>query len=230
VDRLLSLGDKRAINLMTHRSNISFLDLKDTAEEHRQVILQTGHSIYPVCEGSLDNIKGVVHVKMLLKQYLTQSPVSLSSLIQPVKYVNENSSSYTILNILRTSKIHQAVVIDEYGSAQGIITLNDILSDLIGDFADNDIGDKPKIKLTEYGFYLVDGQYQLDDFLSQFDLGLSEEDEDEIANVTTIAGLVFQLLDHVPEEGERVIYKGYIFEVIDMDGNRIDKLSMKKTH
>ncbi|MBP3943578.1 HlyC/CorC family transporter [Sphingobacteriaceae bacterium WQ 2009] len=228
VDRLLSLGDKKAINLMTHRSNISFLDLQDTAEEHRKIILDSEHSIYPVCDGSLDNIVGVIHVKLLLKKYLTNSSQSLRSLIQPIQFVNENSSSYSILNMLQNSKIHQAIVIDEYGSPQGIITLNDILTDLVGDFADNDTGDKPKLRLMEDGNYIIDGQYQLDDFLTEFELGLSEEDEDDLNNVTTIGGLVFLLLDHVPEEGERTEYKNLIFEVVDMDGNRIDKLIIRK--
>ncbi|UIR56726.1 hemolysin family protein [Sphingobacterium sp. SRCM116780] len=228
VDRLLNLGDKKAINLMTHRSNIAFLDLEDSFEEHRQVIMNTEHTMYPVCEGSLDNVKGVVHVKALLSQYLKEKPIDLYQLIEPIKFVNEYSSAYSILKTLRSSHIHQAIVIDEYGSPQGVITLRDILSDLVGNLSEDQSSDKPHIRYREDGSYIADGQYQLDEFLEKFEIGLSETDEEEINNITTLGGLVFLLLDHVPIEGEKVNYKNLEFEVLDMDGNRIDKILFRK--
>jgi len=227
VDRLLSLGDKKAVNLMTHRKNIVFLDLEDSFEENRKIILDNDHSIYPVCEGGLDNIKGVVHVKSLLRQCLQNEPFDLRTLMLPIKFVNEFSSSYSIMNTLRTSSIHQAVVIDEYGSPQGIITLRDIVGDLVGNITESDLSARPTIRQLENGDYVVDGQYQIEDLLDEFEIGLSEEDEDEINNVTTVGGLVFLRLDHVPEEGERVRFKNLVFEVLDMDGHRIDKLLLK---
>lgn len=228
VDRLLSLGDKKAINLMTHRSNIAFLDLEDSFEEHRHIIMNTEHTMYPICEGNLDNIKGVVHVKKLLSQYLKEKPIDLQQLIEPIKFVNEHSSAYSILAILRASHIHQAIVIDEYGSTQGVITLRDILSDLVGNLPEDQSTGKPRIRKREDGSYIADGQYQLDRFMEEFEIGLSEEDEDEINNITTLGGLVFLLLDHVPLEGEQVHYKNIEFEVLDMDGNRIDKILFRK--
>ncbi len=227
VDRLLSLGDKKAVNLMTHRKNIVFLDLEDSFEENRKIILDNNHSIYPVCEGGLDNIKGVVHVKSLLRQCLQNEPFDLRTLMLPIKFVNEFSSSYSIMNTLRTSSIHQAVVIDEYGSPQGIITLRDIVGDLVGNITESDLSARPTIRQLENGDYVVDGQYQIEDLLDEFEIGLSKEDEDEINNVTTVGGLVFLRLDHVPEEGERVRFKNLVFEVLDMDGHRIDKLLLK---
>ncbi|WP_293888181.1 MULTISPECIES: hemolysin family protein [unclassified Sphingobacterium] len=229
VDRLLSLGDKKAVNLMTHRKNIVFLDLAESFEENRKIILDNDYSIYPVCEGGLDNIQGVVHVKSLLRQCLQNEPFDLRVLMLPIKFVNEFSSSYSIINTLRTSSIHQAVVIDEYGSPQGIITLRDIVGDLVGNIAESDISARPTIRQLENGDYVVDGQYQIETLLDEFEIGLSEEDENEISNVTTVGGLVFLRLDHVPEEGERIQFKNLIFEVLDMDGHRIDKLLMKVT-
>lgn len=227
VDRLLSLGDKKAVNLMTHRKNIIFLDLEDSFEEHRKTILAHDHSMYPVCEGGLDNIKGIVHVKTLLRQYLLGNPINLRELISPIQFVNEFSSSYSIMNTLRTSRVHQAVVIDEYGSPQGIITLRDIMSDLVGNITEGEIASKPTIRQLEDGSYVIDGQYHLENILEKFDIDLSEEDEEEINNVVTIGGLVFLLLDHVPIEGERVTFKNMLLEVLDMDGHRIDKLLVK---
>lgn len=225
VDRVFSLGDKRAINLMTHRSNIVWLDVDDKYEVHRDTILKSGHTVYPVCKGGLDNITGVVHIKSLLNQYLTNNPIQLDSLTQPLNYVHENSSAYSILNKFKASKIHQAVVLDEYGSLQGIVTINDILSSLVGDISDGDTGERPEIVAREDGSLLIDGQYQLDDLLVALNIDPSDDNGDDgLGSISTIAGLVLLKLGHMPMEGERVQWKDHEFEVVDMDGNRIDKI------
>jgi len=224
VDRVFSLGDKRAINLMTHRSNIVWLDVDDEYEVHRDTILKSGHTVYPVCKGGLDNIKGVVHIKSLLNQYLTNNPIQLDTLTQPLNYVHENSSAYSILNKFKTSKIHQAVVLDEYGSLQGIVTINDILSSLVGDISDSDAAERPEIVSREDGSLLIDGQYQLDDLLVALNIDSSDDEDDGMGSISTIAGLVLLKLGHMPTEGERVQWKDHEFEVLDMDGNRIDKI------
>ncbi|SKB37419.1 putative hemolysin [Parapedobacter luteus] len=223
VDRVFSLGDKRAVNLMTHRSNIVWLDIDDEYEEHKRTILESGHTVYPVCKDSLDNIIGVVHIKFLLKQYLIDQPINLMQLTQPVNYVHENSSAYSILNKFKASKIHQAVVLDEYGSLQGIVTINDILSSLVGDISNSDTAERPEIVRREDGSMLIDGQYQLDNLFTL--LNITTDDEDNgLGNINTIAGLVLLKLGRMPITGERMQWKNYEFEVIDMDGNRIDKV------
>lgn len=226
VDRILSMGDKRAINLMIHRSNIVYLDLQDSIEDIRKNIIKYGHTEYPVCDGNFDHIKGIIHSKTLLKAFLSQKEVILNNLIQPIPFVNENSSVYNVLEVLKNNKVLQAVVIDEYGSPQGIITGKEIMSALVGGFDENSDNKTNTLRLREDGSYIIDGRYQLDDFFEKFEIGLSEEDEEAIGNITTIAGLVFLLLDHIPIEGETVIYKGHKLEVIDMDGNRIDKIAI----
>jgi len=224
VDRVFSLGDKRAVNLMTHRSNIVWLDIDDDYEEHKDTILKSGHTVYPVCQGGLDNIIGVVHIKSLLKQYLIDEPIQLKQLTQPLNYVHENSSAYSILNKFKVSKIHQAVVLDEYGSLQGIVTINDILSSLVGDISDGDTADRPEIVAREDGSLLVDGQYQLDELLTALHIETSEEEEDGLGSISTLAGLILLKLGHMPALGERIQWKAHEFEVVDMDGNRIDKV------
>lgn len=224
VDRVFSLGDKRAINLMTHRSNIIWLDIDDDYTVHRETILKSGHTVYPVCQGELDKVLGVVHIKSLLNQYLTDEPIQLSSLTQPLNYVHENSSAYSILNKFKASKIHQAIVLDEYGSLQGIVTINDILSGLVGDISEGDNDERPEIISREDGSMLIDGQYQLDDLFETLNIDLSDEEDDGLGSISTIAGLVLLRLGHMPAVGERVRWKNYEFEVMDMDGNRIDKV------
>ncbi|HWK58314.1 MAG TPA: hemolysin family protein [Parapedobacter sp.] len=223
VDRVFSLGDKRAINLMTHRSNIVWLDINDGYDVHRDTILKSGHTVYPVCQGGLDNISGVVHIKSLLNQYLIEEPIQLDRLTQPLNYVHENSSAYSILNKFKASKIHQAVVLDEYGSLQGIVTINDILSGLVGDISDGDTGERPEIVAREDGSLLIDGQYQLDELFVALNID-AEDEEDGMGSISTIAGLILLKLGHMPTAGERVQWKNHEFEVMDMDGNRIDKI------
>lgn len=224
VDRVFSLGDKRAVNLMTHRTNIEWLDINDDYDTHKTTILSSGHTVYPVCQGGLDNIIGVVHIKSLLKQYLSERPIQLAELTQPLNYVHENSSAYSILNKFKTSKIHQAVVLDEYGSLQGIVTINDILSNLVGDISDGDTAERPEIVAREDGSLLIDGQYQLDDLFAALRIDTSEEEEDSLSGINTLAGLILLKLGYMPTAGERVQWKNHEFEVVDMDGNRIDKV------
>lgn len=228
VDRLLNIGDKRAINMMVHRSNISYLDLENTFEENKKYIISNEHTEYPVCFGNFDNIRGIVHTKTLLNSLLKNQEIDLEKLVQPIPFVNENSSIYNVLEILKNAHVLQAIVIDEYGSPQGIITLKDIMAGLVGSNDNQGQTINKLVRQREDGSFILDGRYQLDDFFVKFDIGLSEEDEEEIGNITTLGGLVFLLLDHVPSEGETVTYKGYTFEVIDMDANRIDKVALTK--
>lgn len=229
VDRLLEVGDKRAINLMVHRSDIFYIDLQDSMDDIKETIIKNNHNEYPVCDGNFDNIKGIIDAKVLLKTLLLNKELEITKLIQPIPFVNENSNVYSVLEILRNSRHLQAVVVDEYGSPQGIITAKEIMSALIGGFEENESISKSKIfRQREDGSFIIEGRYQLDDFFDKFDIELSEEDEDELSNVTTVGGLLFSLLDHVPTEGEYITYKGYRLEVIDMDGNRIDKIALDK--
>lgn len=229
VDRLLTIGDKKAINIMVHRNDITYLDMQDSFEEVRTYILRSNHTEYPVCDGNFDNIKGIVSAKDLLKAFLNNDHPDIQRLIKPIPFVNENSGIYAVMEVLKSSRVNQAVVIDEYGSPQGIITLKDILSNLVGTFDDETKESRSRlVREREDGSFILDGRYQLDDFFERFNIELSDEEEEELSNITTVGGLVFLFLDHVPAEGESITYKGYKLEVIDMDGNRIDKVVLTK--
>lgn len=228
VDRLLDIGDKKAINMMVHRSDISYIDLQASFEDIKSYILKSNHTEYPICDGNFDHIKGIITSKALLQAFILETEPNLENLVQPIPFVNENSSIYSVLETLKSSKVLQAVVIDEYGSPQGIITSKDIIANLVGGFDYNDELRFKAFRQREDGSFILDGRFQLDDFFDKFEIGMSEEDEEDLSNVTTIGGLVFLLLDHYPTEGESVYYKGYKLEVLDMDGNRIDKIMMTK--
>lgn len=229
VDRLLEVGDLRAMNLMVHRSDIFYLNLQDSLDDIQANIIKYNHNEYPVCDGNFDQVKGIVDAKVLLKTILQKKRLDLQNLIQPIPFVNENSNVYTVLEILQDSKQLQAVVIDEYGSPQGIITAKEIIAALVGGFEGNENLNRSKsFRQREDGSYIIEGRYQLSHFFDQFNIELSEEEEEVISNITTIGGLLFLFLDHVPTEGEFIEYKGYRLEVIDMDGNRIDKVALEK--
>jgi len=224
MDRLFDIGDKKAIHMMVHRSNITYLDLQNTFEENKKYILANEHTEYPVCDGNFDNIRGIIHAKTLLKNYIRNREIDLEKLIQPIPFVNENSSIYTVLEMLKNNKVLQAIVIDEYGSPQGLITMKDIMASLVGNFDAQQQKNNGTVRQREDGSFVLDGWYQLDAFLERFNILLSEEEEEEYSNITTIGGLVFLTLDRVPVEGDHILFYGHRLEVIDMDGNRIDKI------
>lgn len=226
VDRILRLGDKKAINLMVHRSRITYLDINNSFEVNKNFILLDEHTEYPVCDGSFDEIKGVVHIKSLLSAYLNGSEPNLAQLVRPIPYVHENSFAYAALETLRNSEVTQAVVVDEYGSPQGIITMQDIMGTLVGGLAVEEVSGNKYIRQRVDGTYMVDGSYQIDDFFSYFNLTTTPKEQHDLGSTTTVAGLVFLLLDHIPKEGDTATYKNLSFEVIDMDAHRIDKLSV----
>lgn len=228
VDRLLILGDKKAINLMVHRSEIVCLDIKNTFEENRSIIFESEHSEYPVVDGNFDNVRGIIHVKSFLKKYMANEPIVFEELLEPIPYVNENSYAYNVLDTFKNSSASLAVVIDEYGIPQGIISMKDIVSTLMGSNEGMDNIEEANIRQREDGTYIVDGRIQITDFMEHFQIFLNEEEEEEIGNITTLGGLVFLLLDHVPVEGESILFQSHQLEVLDMDGHRVDKVLIQK--
>lgn len=228
VDRLLALGDKRAINLMVHRSNIDCLDLQNSFEDNKVIIRRSEHTELPVIDGSFDRVRGVIHVKTFLKKYIDDQPIQLEELIEPMPFVNENTYAYSVLKVFKNAKAQLAVVIDEYGIPQGIVSIKDIVKTLFGDIENGEDQSEPQIRKREDGSHIIDGRTQLSDFLEYFQIYLNEDEEEDLGNVTTLGGLVFLTLDHVPEEGEAINFKNYRLEVIDMDGHRIDKVLLTK--
>lgn len=224
VDRLLVLGDKRAINLMVHRSDIDYLDLENSFEENKNIIRQSEHTEFPVVDGNFDQIKGIIHVKTFLKKYIDNKPIDLRTLVKPIPFVNENTSAYNILKALKSGNAQLAAVVDEYGIPQGIVSIKDIVRQLFGDMSNSEERSDGTIRKREDGSFIIDGRTQLDDFLDYFQIDLNDEEEEEVSTITTLGGLVFLTLDHVPVEGEFIFFKNYKLEVIDMDGHRIDKV------
>ncbi|MEP7259342.1 MAG: hemolysin family protein [Flavitalea sp.] len=218
IERIFHLGDRNITSLMTHRSDVIWFDVNDNEVSIREKILQEPHSVYPICDGQIDNIKGVVSIKDL---YVAPDITRFKDLMLPPLYVPENNTPYQVLEKYKQSKIHSCFIIDEYGSLLGMITLNDILEAIVGDLPEQNINDYEIVE-REDGTYLVDAQIPFYDFLSRFEkTEWMNEGEQEF---DTLAGFILHQLKRIPHTGDKFEWGGFKIEIIDMDANRIDKV------
>jgi len=221
IERVFHLGDRNITSLMTHRTEIVWLDINDTVQDVKNKLPEIVYSTYPVCDGVVDEIKGIVYVKDLLK---AAPETKLEHLIKPTLFVPENNKAYQLLEKIKTSKIHACFIVSEYGTLEGMITLNDIVEAIVGDVPQ--VGQEEyEIVKREDGTFLVDALIQFYDFLSYFERAeWMNEGEHEF---DTLAGFVLHELEHIPATGESFSWKDFHFEIIDMDGQRIDKILVK---
>ena len=218
IERVFHLGDRNITSLMTHRSDIIWFDLYDNEVAIKEKIVKEPHSVYPICDGQIDNIKGVVSIKDL---YVANDLTLFKDLMIPPLYVPENNTAYQVLEKFKESKIHSCFIIDEYGSLLGMITLNDILEAIVGDLPEQNIDDY-EITEREDGSYLVDAQIPFYDFLRRFDkTEWMNEGEQEF---DTLAGFILHQLERIPATGDKMDWEGFQIEIIDMDAQRIDKV------
>lgn len=225
VERVFELGDRRVNTLFTPKMKIAYFNTTDSWNEVKEKINIEKHSAYPVCnDDNLDDIIGVVSVKNLFTQIVSEKEFDLKSFATPVLYINENTYSYTVLELFKKEKIHYGIVVDEYGATQGMVTKDDVIDALLGDLSDED-EDEPKILQRDENSWLVDGQYSVIDFLKYFDINLLDIDS---VNYTTLAGLIININNTLPKVGDRFSLGDYQLEVVDKDGQRIDKVMVTK--
>ncbi|MGV3529294.1 MAG: hemolysin family protein [Flavisolibacter sp.] len=221
IERIFHLGDRNITSLMTHRSDIVWFDVNDNEEKIKEKILREPHSVYPICDGEIDNIKGMISIKDM---YVSDDRTLFKDLMRPALFVPENNSAYQVMEKFKKSKDQTCFVVDEYGSLQGMITLNDILEAIVGDMPQTDDEDYQVISRGD-GTFLVDAQIPFYDFLTYFKkTAWLDEEEHEF---DTLAGCVLHELEHIPEAGEKLRWNEFDMEVLDMDGHRIDKVLVK---
>jgi len=218
IERVFHLGDRNITSLMTHRSDIIWFSLDDNEEKMKQKIISERHSIYPICDGDIDQLKGIISIKDL---YVSDDSTLFKDLMKPALFVPENNSAYQVMEKFKESQLHSAFIVDEYGTILGMITLNDILEAIVGDIPQPDLQDY-SVTRRDDGSYLIDGQIPFYDFLSYFDkadwMGEGEHEFD------TLAGFILHELERIPQTGDKMDWRGFNFEIIDMDGHRIDKI------
>jgi CBS domain containing-hemolysin-like protein len=222
VDRVFVLGDREVDELMTHRSDLVCLDIADTLSSVKAKAAREIHSIYPVIDGDLDNLIGVVSVKDLFPRDLANESFQLRDFVTKPLYLHENTAVYRALEQFRNNRIDNAIIVDEYGSIKGMLAMDDVISALLGDGTSVD-QDEYKIIEREDGSWLADGQLPYFEFLDHFEL-----EEEEEGDFNTLAGFVLHQLQHIPTTGEKIRWKQFEFEIIDMDERRIDKILIKK--
>lgn len=218
IERVFHLGDRNITSLMTHRNDIVWFDLLKDEQKIKEKVIAEPHSVYPVCDVNIDNIKGVVAIKDL---YVHENTTLLKEIMQPALFVPENNSAYQVLERFKETKVHCCFVVDEYGSLLGMITLNDILEAIVGEIPQVDVSDYEIIERSD-GSYFVDGQIPFYDFLSAFEktewMHEGEHDFD------TLAGFILHQLERIPRTGDTLEWRGFTFEIADMDSHRIDKI------
>jgi putative hemolysin len=218
IERVFHLGDRNITSLMTHRNDIIWIDINATLVSAKHIIRESLHSVYPVCEGNIDNIRGVLFIKDL---YLAEDSVTIQNLMKPGVYVPENNSPYQVLERFKETKIHNCFIVDEYGTFLGMITLNDILEAIVGDVPEHG-QDEYEIIERKDGSFLADAQLPFYDFLSRF--GKTEWMAEGEQEFDTLAGFILHQLERIPQTGDQLEWKGFSFEIVDMDNHRIDKI------
>ena len=224
IERVFHLSDRNITSLMTHRSDIVWLEANQTVAEAKSSMDDVIHSIYPVCENTIDKIRGVVNIKDF---FSVAEDTKISTLMKDAMYVPENNTAYQVLEKFKETKVHQCFIVDEYGSVQGLITLNDILEAIVGGIPQEE-DEAYEIKERADGSFLVDAQIPFYDFLRRFNRTewMMEGDQD----FDTLAGFIIHELEKIPGTGDMLKWKIFIFEIVDMDNHRIDKVlvSLKK--
>jgi putative hemolysin len=216
------LGDLRVGHFLTPRTEIEWLDIEDTTEEHKRIIIESGRSRFPVAQGSLDDVMGVVQAKDMLVAFLKGGTVDLQENLREPLFVPENMPALKVLELLGDTRLPMALVIDEFGGLQGLVTVNDILEAIVGDISVRGEMDEPEIVQREDGSYLLDGMLTVDEVSELLQLdefpGLKE------GHFQTLAGFIITYLGRIPSTADSFEWENLRFEVIDMDGLRVDKV------
>jgi len=222
VERVFELGDRKVNTLYTHRVDLVYFNIDDDLETIKQKIDSEKHSAYPVCNANnIDDILGIVLLKDLFKPSLS-AHFNLADHIKKPLFFNENTYAYKVLELFKSRRTHYGIVVDEYGSTLGIVTMDDMLDALVGDVSEE--GDEEyEITKRDENSWFVDGQYSLIDFIKYFGLQL-----DKNIKFTTVAGLAIHHSNSFPNVGDKIIIQDLELEIVDKDGQRIDKIIVRR--
>ncbi|HJX35225.1 MAG TPA: hemolysin family protein [Desulfatiglandales bacterium] len=225
IERVFRLADRRVSVLMTHRADIISLNINESEEESKKKIAYYKYSYFPVVKDTMDNILGVIRGKDLLALYVEARPFNMEEIYRKPIFVTEKTPAVKLLELFKTSKMHIAFVVDEYGAIQGLVTFGDILRSVFEDVEDTPEEEREIIK-REDGSWLISGSLPLDEFTDYMETG--RPDKEERAGINTVGGFVMAKLGAVPSEGQHFEWKGLRFEVVDMDGRRVDKILVSR--
>lgn len=221
IERAFFLGDRKIESIMTHRSDIVCLDINMSNEEIKKIISKNSFTNYPLIDKNLDNIIGVIKITEIFDK-LNSQKVKIEKFAKKVNYFHNNMEVYLVLEEMKKNNTKIGFISDEFGNIDGMVTQSDIFDALVGTIGES--AENEDIRERKNGGWFVDGQCPIYDFLEYFEI----EDETVSNNYNTISGLILEILQHVPLEGESVKWKNLNIEIVDMDGARIDKIIVKK--
>ena len=217
MERVFALGDRTVDTIMTHKSDVVWIDKNDPVPEIKKTVGEDVHQIYPVCDGNIDSIIGIVYLKDLFGE-ISKPDFSLEKCTKPAIFFHENMGVFKMLDSFKVNGGSFGIVCDEYGTMQGIVTHKDVLEALLGSLPE-EVGEEDIIERKEGGWF-VDGQCSIYKFLAYFDM----EEDYEPGEYNTVSGLILEKLEHIPSCGESIDWNTFHLEIVDMDGPRIDKL------
>jgi putative hemolysin len=220
IGRVLRLADRPVRAIMTPRVELVWLNVDDDPAEIARVIRESGHSRFLVGKGGLDDVLGIVHVRSLLDACLAGRTMDLRAAVRPALVLHDNMPVLRALEALRQARVSMALVVDEYGEVEGVVTVEDVLEAVVGDMPKHRLREEPAIIRREDGSLLMDGLLPLD----ELKLALGFESLPGERTYHTLGGFILAQLGRVPKEGQTLAYSGWRFEVVDMDGRRIDKV------
>ncbi len=226
LESIIHLDDRKIVSLMTSRTKIVWLDTEDAPEKIKEELINSQFSRLPVCRGSLDSIVGYASAKSLLAHLLKESEINLTAILKQPLYVPETVTTLELLEQFKKARTHFAVVIDEFGGVEGLVTMHDVLEAIVGDLPTGQHSrSKQDSDLREDGSRLFDGQTSVIDLKEALDLKeLPAEERDQYH---TLAGFVMTHLGKVPQAGDRFEWHGFTFQVEAMEHNRVDKILIK---
>ncbi|MEI8312012.1 MAG: hemolysin family protein [Verrucomicrobiota bacterium] len=223
VEGVFELDEQHAGDLMTPRARMIWLSLDDTDDENWRRIAGSGHSHFPVYQETRDNVIGMVSVKSLWANLSLAGRVELRALVTPPLYVPTAMPAGKLIESFKKSGKHIALVVDEFGGLQGLVTLNDVMMAIVGNLPEREQRHDPKAALRQDGTWLIDAMLDIDE--TKFSLGIEEDLPGENENrFSTLGGFILFCIGHIPREGEKFQWDGFEFEIIDMDRQRIDKV------
>ena len=226
VEAIFRLSDLRVGALMTPRTDVDWLDLEEPFEVNLRRIMESPHNHFPVAEGSLDNVLGILRSKDLLARTTEGAPYDLRELTQPAQFIPESTPAFQALNVLKGTVGNLALVIDEFGGMQGMVTLFDAMEAIVGDLSERGEPVEPDAVQREDGSWLIEGMMRIDEMKKLLDI--DELPEEDHAGYQTVGGFIMAQIGSVPSAGEHFSCSDWRFEVMDMDGMRVDKVLVSK--
>lgn len=226
MENILKLDHRNVASIMTRRQDIVWLDLRRPFHDNRQLIIDNTHGVLPLCSGGLETVVGFVKTKDILDRLLMGEQTDLDRIMVKALFVPESISLLGLLEQFKQAHLHTALVANEYGEIDGLVTLGDVLEAIVGTLATSPAEDRPEMLQREDGSWLVDGMVDIHQFQEQFELDAFSEQVD--GHFHTVGGLVLAHLGFVPKATDHFELQGLRFEVVDMDGNRVDKILISK--